>query len=122
MRLEHVRAKKIFFEERSMCNEPIKLRACQKIRLKGPAPESQKGPPVDRSFLARYGNQKWRFSLRKWASQNSSKMERFLYCTKMSTFFLLLTFGNNELNVHLFMQPFLNTFLDNEPIIGEHSR
>jgi hypothetical protein len=49
-------------------------------------------------------------------------MERFLYCTKTSTFFLLLTFGDHELVVHLFMQPFLNTFLDKETIIGEQSQ
>jgi hypothetical protein len=54
------------------------------------APDSQKDPTVDRSFLSRCGKQKWRFSLHNGTLQHSSKMERFLYGIKMSTFFLLL--------------------------------
>jgi hypothetical protein len=51
VRLEHVRAKNIFFEERSMCNEPIKLRAYQKIRLKGPLRRAKKGHRLIDHFL-----------------------------------------------------------------------
>jgi putative DNA-invertase from lambdoid prophage Rac len=47
-------------------------------------------------------------------------MERFLYGTKISTFFLLLYFVRLTISVHLFAQPFLNTFLDNTVIILHH--
>ncbi len=99
----------------------ISLRTFKKS-IKGGALESQKEPTVDRSFLVKHGKQKWRFSLHNRTLQNSSKMERFLNGTKKSTFFLLLAYGAARLDVHLFHQPFLNTFLDNETIIGGHSR
>jgi len=47
-------------------------------------------------------------------------MERFLYDTKTSTFFLLLNFVYLAVSVHLFVQPFLNTFFDNTVIILYH--
>jgi hypothetical protein len=66
----------------------------KKTGLKG-APEGHKVPTVDRSFPVRYGKLKRRFSLQSRILQNSSKMERFLYRRKMSTFFLLLPFGGS---------------------------
>jgi hypothetical protein len=72
-----------------MVHKSNKLRTSSRTRLKG-APDSQKDPTVDRSFLPTCGKQKWRFSLQNWTLQSRSKMERFLYGIKMSTFFLLL--------------------------------
>lgn len=55
-------------------------------------PDTQKDPIIDRSFPARCKRQKQRFSLPNQTFQNSSKKERFLYGTKMSTVFLLLIY------------------------------
>ncbi len=111
----------IFFEERDSRFMNLASYALLKKGKRG-APEGQKVPRVDRSFPVRCGKLKWRFSLQSTILQNSPKMERFLYGTKTITFFLLLTFLDHEHGVHLFVQPFLNTFLDKERIIGECSR